>query len=274
MKTRFGQLRDWLTKGVLLVSFISLGHVAWKFWSKRDRDLAQERRAALTVAASELTIRREGRSTQSSTQAPAAPRPTPIIGQATPVQVSRSDTGLLVANVAAASTTDEQFRRLVDEANVAAAKGGDDEERRYIARLIETQNFDEAERALLAIADRPGGASVFVETDLARALRAAGREADAKAFEQRVSLRMLATVERMEKLGLGAAAPFIYQITFWRANQFLGKGTPEWRRAFESLARVGASIPDNSTALQAGYVRSLGQWASDSIRRADPPAAR
>ena len=216
-----------------------------------------------------------------SGSAPAATRPatTSLAGADTPLAtsdinpevVSRSDTGLLFANRAASETTDDAFRRLVDEANMAAAKGGNEEERQAIAALIAGKNFEQAAIELLEIASRPGGVSTFTDTDLPKALRAAGRAAEAKEFERQVGLRTLDTLERMDSLGLGAAAPVVFDITFWRANQYLEKGTPEWRRAYESLARVAEQIPANSAAKNAGYVRSLGAWARQVLSRATPP---
>jgi hypothetical protein len=189
--------------------------------------------------------------------------------QSTPESIAKNEFQLLALNQVANVASDEEFRRLVDDANVAAIKGGDEQEREDITNLLESRDYLAAADVLLAIAERPGGATTFSKTDLAKALRAEGRTQEAEAFETELGLRTLSTLERMEDLGLGEAAPVVFDITFWRANQYLKRGTPEWRRAFESLSRVGARIPDNSTARSAEYVRSLGVWARQTLEKFD-----
>lgn len=195
-----------------------------------------------------------------------------LIGSAQPStaeSIAKDPLQLLAINQLATVTSDEQFRRLVDDANMAATKGGDEQERLDIARLIESGNYSAAASGLMAIAERPGGVTTFTETDLPKVLRKQGRTQEAEALEAELGARTLATLERMEELALGQAAPVVFDITFWRANQYLRRGTPEWRRAFECLERVGASIPPESTARNAGYVRSLGVWARQTIDRFD-----
>jgi hypothetical protein len=145
-------------------------------------------------------------------------------------------------------------------------KGGSTAERQTVRELVNAGDFEGAAQALYALADRPGGASAN-EDELQAALRQRGLTDELARFRAEMGRRSLATLERMERRGLGLAAPGLFDITFWRANQYLERDTPEWLRARASLARVGASIPPESRIARAGYVRSLGQWAAESLRR-------
>jgi hypothetical protein len=186
------------------------------------------------------------------------------LNTASPTQIARSELALLAANIALASSTDEGFAKLVDDANSLAMRGGTPDERQYIDRLLEVEEYAEAARVLLVIAGRPGGTSASDDV-LVRTLQAAGRTDDANAFKAALTQRTLESLQRMENSGLGAAAPAVYSITFWRANVYAQDASPQWRAMRESLARVARAIPPDSRALQAGYVRGLGQWAQNQV---------
>jgi hypothetical protein len=191
--------------------------------------------------------------------------PAPLdLNTASPTQIARSELALLAANIALTNNSDEGFAKLVDDANFIAMRGGSDEERQYVDRLIEVEEFAEAARYLLTLADRPGGTSASDDV-LIRRLEAGGRREDAAAFKAAMTQRTLSALQRMEQTGLGAAAPAVYGITFWRANVYVRDASPEWLAMRQSLARVSRAIPTDSRALQASYIRSLGPWAENQI---------
>jgi hypothetical protein len=185
--------------------------------------------------------------------------------EVSPEQLARNDQALALANSLKDRISDSEFRNLVQEANQVAMIGADSVEQELIVSLIAQKRFDEAQAELLRLADRPGGVSTSGQTNLGNALREAGKPEQAEAFEAAISLRTVETLERIESLGLGVSAPDVYQITFWRTNAMQRSGSPAWVRARESLVRVGRSIPPESRASNASYVRSLGQWAQGSL---------
>jgi hypothetical protein len=180
-----------------------------------------------------------------------------LAGDVSKEEVARSIAGLYTVNFAANRTDDPRLRELASDANYAAMRGRTRDEEVELERLIGAGELDEAARIMLDIAGRPGGAS-NPGPDLTEMYRRAGLAEKREEFRAAMAERSLQTLERMAASGLGVEAPMVFQLTYARAQVYTRAGSVQSRRAAELMAQVARSIPPDSKAQNAGWVRSFG----------------